>query len=135
MRCFGGERRNLISFNTVFLLSLFSAPLGSRKGLCIVLHRVRLLPTADSAGVDAGGGAPRRINLTARNNGGVVRIDESLLSTLCRSNVIPLTSATTTAATRRGLRVAPSVVLAEESEAGGGGRSEGKGGGGWYCSP
>lgn len=43
-------------------------------------------------------------------------IDESLLSTLCRSNVIPVTSATTTAM-RRGLRVAPNVAL----PAGGGG--------------
>lgn len=57
-----------------------------------------------------GMGAACKINLTARNNGGVVRIDENLLSTLCKFNVIPVTSATTTPA-RRGLRVASSIVL------------------------
>jgi hypothetical protein len=45
----------------------------------------------------------------SENNGGVVCIDESLLSTLCRSNVIPVTSAATTV-TRRGLRVAASIM-------------------------
>ena len=39
---------------------------------------------------------PAGINLTRKNNGRVVCIDESLSSTLCGSNVIPVTPPMTT---------------------------------------
>lgn len=74
-----------MSFNTVFLLSLLPAAF---EGSCIILRH-------PPAGFTWGAAQDQSYN---RNNGGVVCIDESLLSTLCRSNVIPATP--TTAATR-----------------------------------
>lgn len=84
------EKFNIPQHAVCFYYHSFQLPQRQEDCVCIALRH----PSAgDFTRVNAGNAT--RDQSYGKNNGSVVRIDESLLSTLCRSNVISVTPATT----------------------------------------